>query len=164
MFCAVLLIVTRLMGISMQTVKKPNLTEFPWQNNVFNAKFSVEARLKHGFCYSIHVRPTIITVSTLLSLLQLMKRFKLYVLIKRKLKCCVHFNRPNGPKHTNTLITRVDRVFMTTQCLHTCRPWFYHRIHASPMIIIVCTLLSPLQFIKRFKLYVLIKRIIALFS
>ena len=41
--------VTRLMGLSMQTLQKQDWTEFPWRNNVHNAKFSIETRLEHGF-------------------------------------------------------------------------------------------------------------------
>ena len=49
MLCAVLFIVTGLMGLSMQTLKKQELTEVSWRNNNCNAKFSVETRLEHGF-------------------------------------------------------------------------------------------------------------------
>ena len=41
--------VTGLMGLSMQTLQKQEWTEFPWRNNVHNAKFSKETRLEHGF-------------------------------------------------------------------------------------------------------------------
>ena len=43
------LIVTGLMGLSIQTLIKQEWTEFSWRNNGYNAKFSVETRLKHGF-------------------------------------------------------------------------------------------------------------------
>ena len=48
MSCAVLFSVTRLIGLSMQTLKKPKWTEFSWQTSIDNAKFSVETRLEHG--------------------------------------------------------------------------------------------------------------------
>ena len=48
MLCAVLLIVTGLMGLSMQTLRKQECTEFSWPNNVYNAKFCVETHLEHG--------------------------------------------------------------------------------------------------------------------
>ena len=37
------------MGISIQRLKKKDWTEISWQNNVYNAKFSAETRLEHGF-------------------------------------------------------------------------------------------------------------------
>jgi len=43
------LIVTCLIGLSMQTLKKQEWTEFLWRNNVYNDKISVEPRLEHGF-------------------------------------------------------------------------------------------------------------------
>ena len=33
----------------MQTLKKQEWTEDSWPNNAYNAKFSVETRLRHGF-------------------------------------------------------------------------------------------------------------------
>ena len=36
------------MGLSMKTLIKHDWTEWSWQNNVYNAKFSVKARLEHG--------------------------------------------------------------------------------------------------------------------
>ena len=47
--CAMLFIVTGLMGLSMETLKKQEWTEFSMRNNVYDAKFSVETRLEHGF-------------------------------------------------------------------------------------------------------------------
>ena len=41
-------IVTGLMGLSMKTLIKHDWTECSWQNNVYNAKFSLKARLEHG--------------------------------------------------------------------------------------------------------------------
>ena len=49
MWCAVLFIVTSLKGLSMHTLQKKEWTEFSWRHNVYNAKFSVESRLEHGF-------------------------------------------------------------------------------------------------------------------
>ena len=49
MLCAVLFIATGLMGLSMQILKKQEWTECSWRNNVYNAKFSVEIRVEHGF-------------------------------------------------------------------------------------------------------------------
>ena len=37
------------MGLSMQTLKKQEWTEFSWRNNVYNVKFSVERRLEYRF-------------------------------------------------------------------------------------------------------------------
>ena len=37
------------MGLSMQTLKKQEWTEFSWRYNIYNAKFSVETRLEHDF-------------------------------------------------------------------------------------------------------------------
>ena len=85
MFCAVLFIVASLMGPIYGNTEKPEWTEFSWQNNVYNVKFSVETRLEHCFSIEYTMIPMIITVCTLLSLLQLIKRFKLYVLKQRKL-------------------------------------------------------------------------------
>ena len=47
-------ILTGLLGLikwtlNIQTVKKQDWTEFSWRNNVYNAKFSLETRLEHGF-------------------------------------------------------------------------------------------------------------------
>ena len=33
----------------MQTLTKEEWTEFSWRTNVYNATFSVETRLEHGF-------------------------------------------------------------------------------------------------------------------
>ena len=33
----------------MQTLRKQEWTEVSWRNNGYNAKFSVETRLEHGF-------------------------------------------------------------------------------------------------------------------
>ena len=44
-----ILIVTGLMGLSMQTLRKQDWTEFSWRDKVYNAKFSLEIRLDHGF-------------------------------------------------------------------------------------------------------------------
>ena len=49
MLCGVLFIVTGLMGLSMQTLKKQEWTEVSSPNNDYYAKFSVETRLEHGF-------------------------------------------------------------------------------------------------------------------
>ena len=49
MMCPMLFIVTGLMGLSMQTLKKQEWTEISRRNNVYNSKFSVETRLEHGF-------------------------------------------------------------------------------------------------------------------
>ena len=65
----------------MQTLKTQDWTEVSWRNNVYNAKFSVQTCLSHRR----NVFPLIITVSTLLSLLQVIKRFNLHVLKIRKL-------------------------------------------------------------------------------
>ena len=40
---------TGLIGLSMQTVKKQDWTEFSWPNNVYNGKLRLKARLEHGF-------------------------------------------------------------------------------------------------------------------
>ena len=42
-------IVTGLMGLSMQTLRKHDWTEFSWRNNVYKAKFSVKPRLEYRF-------------------------------------------------------------------------------------------------------------------
>ena len=49
MWCAVLFIVAGLMSLSIQTLKKQQCTECLWRTIVYNAKFSVETRLEHGF-------------------------------------------------------------------------------------------------------------------
>ena len=85
MLWVVLFIASRLMGLSMQALNKQEWTEFSWRNNVYNAKFSLENTFRTWFCHRIHVYPMIITVSTLLSLLQLITRFKLHVVKRRKL-------------------------------------------------------------------------------
>ena len=38
-----------LMGLSMKTLIKHDWTEWSLRNNVYNAKYSVKARLEHGF-------------------------------------------------------------------------------------------------------------------
>ena len=43
------LIVTGLMGLRMQTLKKQEWTEIAWRNNLYNAKFIAERRFEHGF-------------------------------------------------------------------------------------------------------------------
>ena len=42
-------IVTGLMGLSMQTLKKQDWTKSSLWNNGYNAKFSIKLRLEHGF-------------------------------------------------------------------------------------------------------------------
>ena len=37
------------MRLNMQTLKKQDFIEFSWRNSVYNAKFSVETSLEHGF-------------------------------------------------------------------------------------------------------------------
>ena len=69
----------------MQTLKKHDWTELSLRNNVYNAKLSLKTRLKHGFCHRLHVFPMIITVCTLLSLLQSIHRLKLHIVIQHKL-------------------------------------------------------------------------------
>ena len=69
----------------MQTLRNHDWTKRSWRNNVYNTKFSVNTRLQHGFCHRGFVLPFIISVCTLLSLSQLIKRFKLHVVQKRKL-------------------------------------------------------------------------------
>ena len=49
MLCAVLFNVTGLMGLGMQTLRTQEYIEFSWPNNIYNAKFSVETCLEHGF-------------------------------------------------------------------------------------------------------------------
>ena len=78
-------IVAGLMGLSMQTLKKQELTQLSLRNNVYNAKLSVKTRLEHGFCHRLHVFPMIISVCTLLSLLQSIKRPTMHVVKHRKL-------------------------------------------------------------------------------
>ena len=41
-------IVTGLLGLSMQTLKKLNWTECSLRNNMYNAKLNVKTRLEHG--------------------------------------------------------------------------------------------------------------------
>ena len=65
--------------------EKQDWTEFSWRNNVNDAKFNVIIRLDTCLSNSMNVFPMIITVSTLLSLLQAIKRFNLHVLKTRKL-------------------------------------------------------------------------------
>ena len=36
------------MGLSMQTLKKREWTEFSWQHNAYDAIFSVDTRVDHG--------------------------------------------------------------------------------------------------------------------
>ena len=69
----------------MQTLKTQHWTEVSWRNNVDNAKLSVTTLLDNDFQNRKNVFPMLITVSTLMSLLQLIKRFKLYVVKTRKL-------------------------------------------------------------------------------
>ena len=41
--------VAGLMGLSIETLRKQDWTEFSWDNNVYNAKFSLITRLEHGY-------------------------------------------------------------------------------------------------------------------
>ena len=82
-----------------------------------------------------------------------------------------HCNRPIAPKYGNAEKPRVDRGFMAkqcvycnTQCTNTFRPCGSHRMNVFPMIITVCTLMSLLQLLKRFKLHVVKQRKLPLFS
>ena len=77
--------VTVLIGLSMQTLRKHHWTEFSWRNNGYNATFIVKTLVEHGFAIGDTFCPMILAVCTLFSLLQLIKRFKLHVIIKRKL-------------------------------------------------------------------------------
>ena len=49
MLDAVLFIVTGLMGLSMQTLKRQEWTEFSWRNNGYSATINAKTRLEHGF-------------------------------------------------------------------------------------------------------------------
>ena len=60
----------------MKTVKKHERMELSWANNVFTSEFSVENPFRTWFAHINHVIPVKITVCTLFSLLQLLKRFK----------------------------------------------------------------------------------------
>ena len=40
---------TGLKGLSMQTLKKQDWTEFSWRHNVDNAKFTLNTRLEYSF-------------------------------------------------------------------------------------------------------------------
>ena len=42
-------IVAGLSGLSIETLKKQDWTEFSWHTNVYNAKFSLITRLEHGY-------------------------------------------------------------------------------------------------------------------
>ena len=42
-------IVAGLMGLSIETLRKQDCTEFSWHKNVYNAKFSLKTRLEHGY-------------------------------------------------------------------------------------------------------------------
>ena len=42
-------IVAGLMGLSIETLRKQDWTEFSWHNNVYNAKFSLKTRLELGY-------------------------------------------------------------------------------------------------------------------
>ena len=84
-FCVDLFIVTSRVGLNMKTLKKAIMDYISMTTNVYNTKFSVETCLEHGFCHRIHVFPVIIAVCTLLSLLLLITRVKLYVFDNRRL-------------------------------------------------------------------------------
>ena len=49
MLCAVLFIVSVLMGLGKQTLRKQEYIEFLWPKNIYNTKFSVETCLEHAF-------------------------------------------------------------------------------------------------------------------
>ena len=49
MLSTVLLVVTGMIGLSMQKLKKQEWTEVSWLKNVYNSKFSIKIRLEHGF-------------------------------------------------------------------------------------------------------------------
>ena len=42
-------IVVGLKGLSIETLRKHDWTEFSWHSNVYNAKFSLITRLEHGY-------------------------------------------------------------------------------------------------------------------
>ena len=44
-------IVIGLLRLSMDALRKQDLAEFSWRNNVYNAKFSIKTRLEHGFAF-----------------------------------------------------------------------------------------------------------------
>ena len=77
--------VTGLMGLIMQTLTKQGWTEVAWRNNVYNAKFKRKNMFRTCTSHRMNVFPMVITVCTLLSVLQLIKRFKLPVVNIRKL-------------------------------------------------------------------------------
>ena len=41
-------ILTGLLGLSLQTLKTKDWTEFSWQHNVYNGKLIVKSGLEHG--------------------------------------------------------------------------------------------------------------------
>ena len=68
----------------METLKKQNCTEISWLTNVYNSEFSVKTPLEHGIAIEYTFFPMIITVCTLLSILQLIKHFKRHVVNQGK--------------------------------------------------------------------------------
>ena len=42
-------IITGLMELRIQTLKKQEWTDISWRNNVYNDEFRVDTRLEHGF-------------------------------------------------------------------------------------------------------------------
>ena len=42
-------IVAGLMGLSIETLRNQDCTEFSWHNNVYNAKFSLKTRLEQVY-------------------------------------------------------------------------------------------------------------------
>ena len=72
------------MGLSMQTLKK-QWTQDYWQKIAYNAKFGADTRSEHSLAIE-HVCPLIINVCTLLSLLQLITRFKVPLSVKTETK------------------------------------------------------------------------------
>ena len=49
LLCRVMFILTGLLRLTMQTLKKQEETEDSFRSNVYNAKFSLKTRLEHGF-------------------------------------------------------------------------------------------------------------------
>ena len=89
----------------MQTLKQQDWTECFCQYNVDNAKFNVKPRLEHDFAKEYTYFQMIITVCTLLLLLQLIKRFKLHVVKKRNLRLFSW-----GNIHYTTRISAYERI------------------------------------------------------
>ena len=159
MLCTVFIIVTSLMGLSMQAPTHQEGKEFSLQNKAYKAKSSVQQRKLTLLSWRNIDEATRISANIRIKHVFLMSFTHFLKVFPQK--CPSHCNGPICPNYASTEKSTMERVFISRECIYckvvrrnTFRIWTSRRIHVFSMIRAVCTLLSLLQFKRRLKLHV----------